>query len=223
MKNVEDTFKNKIERTTDPEIAKNRIWDKIEAKLDEKPKPIINWWRLAIAASVVLLIGLAFLISDKTFNTKTEIAVVNNTPVKIKERNIVNDVKEKKTKIKKRKIEFKKSRIKKLRYIATEEQIKKAKKPNKMIIEPILKSKSMKEIPTVLLTDLLTNLKKDIKISSPENIGNKPKFRTIHTDEFEQIKTENPVKQRAFVVKMGRQEEGQVETNSLIIPLQKKN
>jgi hypothetical protein len=223
MKNVENTFKDKIKSAANPEIAENRIWNKIEAKLDKKPKPVFVWWQIGIAASVIFLIGIAFLLNNKTVKTKAEIADLKNNPLRIKVKDVVNDVKEKEYKIKKNSTEFEKYGVKKNKYIFDNEKFRKEIETKKMVVEPSLKSKTIKDIPTVLLTDLLTNLKKEIKISAPENIGNKPKLRTIHADEYEQIQIESPVKQRAFVLKIGKQDEGLVETNSIIIPIRKSN
>jgi hypothetical protein len=63
---VEKIFKDKIESAAEPKIADNIIWDKIEAKLDKKPRTALVFWKMGLAASITILIGLGLYFTKKT-------------------------------------------------------------------------------------------------------------------------------------------------------------
>lgn len=211
MKKDEQILKNKFQETSDPEIAKIAIWKKIETKLDKKTKPLFIWQKLSTAAIILAFIGLGLYTKLKTEHSKESIITLKNLPKKeIKNQLVV--AKEKYL------ISFKtKRKMKKYRLIQNQNLL--STKLEFVSIEPIPRLNSTEKI----VTYINTNIPNQLKIKPKPLAIIKPAFKTIHEDEFNQIKIEKIEKARSFVLTIRKKEENEVQNNSLIIPLYKSN
>ncbi|MFN3851140.1 MAG: hypothetical protein ACK4NY_17025 [Spirosomataceae bacterium] len=107
LENIDELFQTKLSELSDDDLPMNDvlIWDKIEHKLDKKPRLVALWWQIGVAACLVISLFLGWRVSRQD----PKITVNSVKPLIKKEVIPVNEiVVEKKEALKPRKMQHKK-------------------------------------------------------------------------------------------------------------------
>lgn len=108
LENIDELFQTKLSELSDDDLPMNNtlIWDKIEHKLDKKPRLAALWWQISVAACLVISLFLGWRVSRQD----PKITVNSVKPLIKKEVIPVNEiVVEKKEALKPRKMQHKKA------------------------------------------------------------------------------------------------------------------
>lgn len=163
LENIDELFQTKLSELSDDDLTINDtlIWDKIENKLDKKPRLAALWWQYGVAACLVIALFLGWRLSNKTEKVITKINEKQFIKQKSTATNQVAVVIKKNDNVKPRKIQQKKSLQINLESIENEKNI--------AISTPELVFGNIKFTPQIDTNKLLTQNKK---------------FRVIHVNDI---------------------------------------
>ncbi|MCU0324082.1 MAG: hypothetical protein MUF45_02365 [Spirosomaceae bacterium] len=162
--NIDELFQTKLNGLSDDDLTINDalIWNKIENKLDKKPRLVVLWWQYGVAACLMIALFFGWRFGNQTEKTIVKTAIKPTTKQKVAPiNNVTTVVIEKKVETKPKRIQQKKSLQINLELIENEKSI-------------------ALKMPQLYFKDI----KFKIQVDSGKLLARNKKLRVIHLDDI---------------------------------------